>query len=89
MEFLVSLTTKFENIFLALGAGEGFFAPLLRSGIGFLIGVVVMEALRPSIAYSQMGRRPWAVTNPNSEDATFFPWWLPGAILAILFGLFV
>jgi hypothetical protein len=90
MEFLVNLTTKFENFFSSLGAGSGVLAPLLRSGIGFVIGTTIVFAVRPSLSFNSDGTvRDWALSNRHSPNSTYFPWWFWGFLLAFFFGTFI
>ncbi len=86
---LVAGVEKIEGAFSGLGLGDGAFAPVARMGAGFVVGSLVMEAVRPSFAYTNGARRPWAVTNPSEAGRTLFPWWVPGLITGVAFGVFI
>ena len=89
METAVALTDNLEHTFYGLGLGDGTFAPIGRGAVGFLVGSAAMEVFRPSVAYNGLQRRPWAITSPSDPAGTYMPWWAPGVITGILFGVFI
>jgi len=88
-DVLYKVTDNLETTFTGLGLGDGTFAPVGRFAIGFVLGAGIMEVVRPSVAYNGLQRRPWAVTSPSDPAGTFLPWWGPGIVGGILFGVFI
>lgn len=82
---------RFEYFFDSLGLMSGFFSPFIR-GI-FVFGLVSLPiwAIRPSSMFTKEGvARPWLWLDPEPADKpTTIAWYVPGALLAIWFSLFV
>lgn len=94
MSFLKAIVDRAETAFDAIGMGEGALAPVARAGAGFALGTIAWGYLDPhltQISYTADGStRPWALTASSGDaNQTMFPWWVPGAGLALLFGGFV
>lgn len=85
-----AIITPIENVFDSLGMMDGSMSPVYRALFGFTVGTGAMYAIRPSISFDQNGSpRPWSYVRNQPGVSTALPWWLPGAVLAILSGVFV
>lgn len=85
------LVGKIETAFDSIGLMRGPIAPIGRAAVGFAVGTGIMYTLNgmhmAPWAFDEYGnRRPWKYDDP---EGTACPWWVPGAGLGLLFGVFI
>ena len=79
-----------ERGFDSIGLMRGGSAPAKRFLFGTLVGSGAVYALKPDWAFRKDGSpRPWAISNPQSEDKTALPWFLPGLAFGFFSGFMV
>ena len=70
--------------------GVGLNTPASRFVAGAAAGVLLTEALRLEVTHTPEGKwRPWVLLDSESENSTYFPFFLPalvvGGAMATLF----
>ncbi len=88
---MASIIDTIEDVFDSLGLMEGDLTEMMlkRGAVGFILGGFIITWWKPAFAYRENGEaRPWRLTS-QEDDAVLFPWWSYGAIIAIVFSLFV
>lgn len=82
--------TQIEGVFDSMGLMTGTMAPVWRASLGFALGTGLVYAVRPGFMFHENGSpRPWKYVSNQPGVSTSIPWWLPGSLLAIAFGVFV
>lgn len=67
----------------------GLGSPTARVMVGFIIGSGLSWLFHSSAMFDENGQRPFALISSDSTRATYIPWFFPGIVLAILFGIFI
>lgn len=72
------------NTLAALGLGS----PIARVIAGFILGSGLTWLFQPAWAFDSNGPRPVKL-DKDDPRGTYMPWYGPGIILALLFGVFL
>ncbi len=89
MEALDRLSTvknPYEQLTETL-ATFGLGSPVTRVVMGFLVGSGLTYLFQPRWAFDAAGARPFSLTDDDPRS-TKFPWYGPGILFALLFGVF-
>jgi hypothetical protein len=86
----VAAIDKVEQVFDSFGMMRGAAAPVMRFGVGFLVGGLLVYAARPSFAFNKDGTaRPWVPIAGGDKNATVTPWWTVGVALGGAFSILI
>lgn len=66
----------------------GLGSPVTRVLVGFGFGTLLTFLLQANFAFDAEGIRPLKFLEPDNPRATLMPWYGPGVVMALLFGVF-
>lgn len=79
-----------EGAYDSIGLMRGPSAPAKRFLFGTLVGSGIVYALKPEFAFNRDGTpRAWALSNPQAQNKTAIPWFLPGLAFGFFSGFMV
>jgi len=86
-DFSVLQTSKGQRLAQTM-SDFGLGQPWVRVIVGFAVGTGLSFLFQPNFAFDDQGMRPFSLLSSNDPRATFMPWYGPGVIFALLFGVF-